>query len=405
MPGKKHALIHASELLTGAGVRRKDGRRPQEEDLGRIHDGAVVYEVGGKVLWAGLTDEMPREYRRVAAKDLRGKHAVVPGLVDSHTHLIFDGNRASEFAARCGGATYEEIARNGGGIATSVAATRAASSVRLEALAIQRLKAMAAFGVRTIEIKSGYGLSLESELKVLEVIPRLQAKFPELTLVPTFLGAHDFPKDRERADYLRELIEVMIPEVARRKLADACDVFIDRGYYTVEEGRRILAQAAKHGLKTKVHADELANTESAVFATEIGALSADHLLCVSAKGIRALGHSKRTVATLLPGTAFYLKAPHAPARKLIDAGACVAISTDFNPGSSVCLSLPAILTIAALYLGLTRAELFASVTYNAAKALGLEGRKGTIEAGRDADLAVLPFERFEEIYYNFAWSP
>jgi imidazolonepropionase len=373
------AMVHASELLTGVGVRRKDGRHPKEEDLGRIPDGAVVYEEGapgsGKVLWTGPTDRIPKEYRRARAQDLRGKRAVVPGFVDAHTHLIFDGDRSAEFADRCGGATYEEIAARGGGIASTVRATRAASATRLESLAVKRLKEIAAFGVRTIEIKSGYGLSLESELRILEVIPRLRARFPELTLTATFLGAHDFPKDRPRGEYLKELIDIQI------------------------------AAAARHGLKTKVHADELANTESAAMAAEVGALSADHLLCVSEKGIQSLAHSKKTVAMILPGTAFYLKAPHAPARRLIDAGACVGIATDFNPGSSMCTSLPAILTIAALYLGLTRAELFAAVTYNGAKALGLEASKGTIEPGRDADLAVLPFERFEEIYYRFAWSP
>ena len=194
----------------------------------------------------------------------------------------------------------------------------------------------------------------------------------------------------------------MLPEVARRKLADTCDVFIDEGYYTLDEGRKILEKARKLGLKTKVHADELGNTESAAMAAAIGALSADHLLKISDNGMRKLAASQ-TVAVLLPGTAFYLKAAHAPARKLIDAGACVALSTDFNPGTSMCLSLPVILTIAALYLGMSRSELFAAVTYNAAKALDLHGRKGTLEAGMDSDVVVLPFARFEEVYYRFAW--
>ena len=225
-----------------------------------------------------------------------------------------------------------------------------------------------------------------------------------MTLTATFLGAHDFPKDRGREEYMHELLERMLPEVARRKLADTCDVFIDEGYYTRDEGRRVLEEARKLGLKIKAHADELADTDSAALAAELGALSADHLLKISERGIQKLAASQ-TVAVLLPGTAFYLKAPHAPARKLIEAGACVALSTDFNPGTCVTLSLPTILTIAALYLGLTRAELFAAVTYNGAKALGLHQRKGTLGPGMDADFAVLPFARFEEMYYRFAWAP
>lgn len=405
------AIIHASEILTGAGIRARDGRRPREEDLGRIPDGAVVYSVRpggrpGKIEWVGPTAELPRRFARVRRQNLRGERAVIPGLVDCHTHLVFAGDRSDEFAARCGGATYAEIAARGGGIASTVRATRAASSVELERLASARLKEIASYGVRTVEAKSGYGLSAEHELKLLEVIPRLRKKFPALTIKSTFLGAHAFPPATERArpDYLRDLTETMLPAVAKKKLADACDVFIDEGYYTVEEGRRILERARKLGLKLKIHADELGNTSSAELAVDLGALSADHLLRVSDDGVRKLADSQ-TVAVLLPGTAFYLKAEHAPARKLIDAGAAVALATDFNPGTCMCLSLPAVMTIAALYLKMSRAELFAAVTYNGARALGLHDRKGTLERGMDADVAILPFPRFEELYYRFAWAP
>ena len=398
------AIVHASELLTGAGIRARDGRRVREEDIGRIEDGAVVYAEGGKILWVGATSKLPSKYARVRKRDLKRKHAVVAGFVDCHTHLVFAGDRSDEFAARCGGATYEEIAARGGGIVSTVSATRKASLSELERLAVARLKEARDYGIRTLEIKSGYGLSTEAELKVLEVVPRLRKKFPDMTLVSTFLGAHAFPKDMSRAEYLRELKEVMLPEVVRRKLATACDVFIDQGYYTLEEGREILARASELGLKTKVHADELVNTESAALAAELGSLSADHLLRISDAGIQKLAASQ-TVAVLLPGTAFYLKAAHAPARKLIDQGACVALSTDFNPGTSMTLNLPAIMTIAALYLGMTRAEILAAVTYNGAKALGLQSSKGTLESGKDADFTVLPFARFEETYYRFAWRP
>ncbi|MGZ3698077.1 MAG: imidazolonepropionase [Bdellovibrionota bacterium] len=397
------AIVHASEVLTGAGIRAKEGRRPKEEDLGRIFDGAIVYSEK-RIEWVGATRDLPKKFARAKKTNLKNARAVIPGMVDCHTHLVFAGDRSEEFAARCGGATYQEIAARGGGIQTTVRATREASAVELERTALARLKESYSYGIRTIEIKSGYGLSTEAELKLLGVIQKLRKKFPQMTIASTFLGAHDFPKDRSRAEYMKELLEEMLPAIAKRKLADACDVFVDEGYYNVGEAREILEKARALRLKIKIHADELGNTESANLAASLGALSADHLLKVSDAGIRALAASD-TVAVLLPGTAFYLKAAHAPARKLIDAGAAVALSTDFNPGTCMCLSLPTILTIAALYLGMTRAELFAAVTYNGAKALGLHARKGTLAAGVDPDFAVLPFARFEELYYRFAWSP
>jgi imidazolonepropionase len=290
-----HRLItHASELLTGAGIRAKDGRRPLEEDLGRIPDGALVYREPaqgkgpGRVEWVGPTSELPKRFRKLRARNLRGRQAVIPGLVDCHTHLLFAGDRSDEFAARCAGATYQELAARGGGIMATVRATREAPAAELERLAVARLREARSYGVRTLEIKSGYGLSWESELKLLSVIPRLRKRFPDLTLTSTFLGAHDFPRDRPREEYLAELETRMIPEVARRGLADSCDVFVDQGYYTREEGRRLLARARELGLKTKVHADELADTGAARMAAEAGALSADHLLKVSDEGVAAL---------------------------------------------------------------------------------------------------------------------
>jgi imidazolonepropionase len=405
------ALVHASEVWTGIGIRHKDGRKPVEADLGLIPDGALVYntrKIGTKTLpdqivWVGATKDLPEEYAQTPKRDLGGKHVVVPGLIDCHTHLVFAGDRSEEFALRCGGATYEEIASKGGGIQTTVNATRDASVEELEALAIPRVQEAWGYGVRTLEIKSGYGLKHDAELRSLQVVENLRARFPEMTFVSTYLGAHAWPKDQTKETYLAEMMAQTLPEVAKKKLASFCDVFIDEGYFSREEGRLLLERARELGLNLKVHADELGNTESASLAAHVAAHSADHLLKISDDGIKELAKSE-TVAVLLPGTAFYLKAEHAPARKLIDAGACVALSTDFNPGTCMTLNLPAILTIAALYLKMTRAEIFAAVTYNAARAIGLENRKGTIEAGRDADVTVLPFARFEECYYRFAWS-
>ncbi|MGK5088200.1 imidazolonepropionase [Bdellovibrionota bacterium FG-2] len=407
---KMRALVHASQLLTGAGVAGKDGRHIKDDDLDAIPDGALVYSVREtqgrvlphKIIWIGKTADLPKRFAKIQKTNLRQKQAVMPGLVDCHTHIVFAGNRADEFAARCAGASYQKIAEKGGGILKTVRATREATEKQLETLAVERVKKSASYGVRTFEIKSGYGLDFKTELKILAVIQRLKKRFPEYTFSSTFLGAHAFPPEQSRADYLKELTDQMLPEVVRKKLADCCDVFIDAGYYTLEEGRAILVKARALGLKTRIHADELANTESAALAAEIASLSADHLLQISENGISKIAPSN-TVAVLLPGTAFYLKAPHAPARKLIEAGACVALATDFNPGTCMCLSLPTIMTIAALYLGMSRSEIFSAVTYAGAKALGLQSRKGSLQVGKDADFAVLHFSSFEETYYRFSW--
>ncbi len=405
------AVIHASEVLTGLGVRAKDGRRIVESDLNRIEDGAVVYstrkaqgdEVPDRIEWVGPTSEMPSDYQHIKKQSLQLQQAIVPGLVDCHTHLVFAGNRADEFARRCGGESYEQIAASGGGIMATVHATRTATAQELETLAHARMREAYSYGTRTIEIKSGYGLSAEAELKILETIRKLKRDFPKMTIHSTFLGAHAFPSDMKREEYLRLLTDQMLPKIAQLGLADSCDVFVDQGYYTLEDGREILALAKKLGLRVRIHADELYDTSSAQMASEMGALSADHLLKISDAGIQAIAQSE-TVAVLLPGTAFYLKEKYAPARKLIDAGAAVAIATDFNPGTCMTLNLPAMMTLAALYMGMTRAEVFAAVTYNAAKALGLQEKKGTLAVGMDADFTILPFARFEEMYYRFAWS-
>ncbi len=402
--------MHASELLTGEGIRDKDGRLIEEHDVGQIHDAALVYsvkqasgrEIPAKIRWVGRTTDLPRKFLKARRTDLKLRRAVIPGLVDAHTHLVFAGDRSSEFARRCGGATYEEIAREGGGILRTVTATRAATEEELFRLACNRVREAMGYGIRTIELKSGYGLNHETELKQLRVAKRLKREFPEVLFQSTYLGAHAVPKGLSKQEYLDEMLRKTLPEVAARKLADACDVFIDEGYFTCEEGARILQAAAKAGLQIKVHADELSNTASSELAARLGALSADHLLQISDTGIEALAHSD-TTAVILPGTAFYLKAAHAPARRLIERGARVALASDFNPGTCMTLNLPAVMTIAALYLGLSRAELFAAVTYNAACALGFQERRGTLEPGLDAAFAILPFERFEELYYRFAW--
>lgn len=396
-----NAIIHASELITGSGIRKKDGRRPTAQDMDRIPDGAIVYDQKN-IHWVGPTKELPKKYLKSKRKNLKNEKCVTPGFVDCHTHLIHAGSRAQEFAARCQGATYEEIAKKGGGIQTTVRATREASVEELFKTAKKRIAEAIRHGVTCIESKSGYGLSHEAEIKTLQVTQKLKKAFPELYFQSTYLGAHDFPKDRSREDYLDEICEETLPEVAKKKLADACDVFIDQDYYTVEEGRRILEKAKKLGLKIKVHADELHNTEATQLAVQLQALSADHLLKISDASVAAIAKSQ-TVAVLLPGTAFYLKAPYAPARKLIDAGACVALSSDFNPGSCNSFSLPLMMTLSALYMGMSEAEIFAGVTYNAAKALGIQSFAGTLEPGMKPYLSIFEYLTFEEVYHHLGW--
>lgn len=380
--------------------------------MGRIPDGALVYslkkvgkqEIPGRILWVGSTRDLPRRYRNSRrTQDLRGRRAVIPGLVDCHTHLVFAGDRSAEFARRCGGESYQKIASEGGGILTTVKATREATEAGLLRLAKARVRESLSYGVRTLELKSGYGLDEASELKQLVVARKLAKAFPEVGFQSTYLGAHAIPKGRSRQEYVSEIVEKTLPHIASQGLADSVDVFVDEGYFEVSDARMILAEAKRLGLSVKLHADELGNTESAALACELGALSADHLLQISERGIQALAGSE-TTAVLLPGTAYYLRAAHAPARRLIDAGARVAIATDFNPGTCMTLNLPLVLNIAALYLGMSRAELLASVTYNAACALGLQERRGSLEPGKDAAFAILPFMKFEELYYCFGWS-
>jgi imidazolonepropionase len=326
---------------------------------------------------------------------------VTPGLVDPHTHAVFAGNRVQEFLARAQGEKY-----TGGRILTTVHATRNASEEELVAQVQPRLFRMLAQGVTAVEIKSGYGLSLPDELKILRAVRRLGEELP-LTLVPTFMGAHAFPPEISRSEYIRIIVEEMIPAVAKEKLASFCDVFCDRGFYTVEEARRILLAAKDHGLGLKIHADELSYVGAAELAGELSATSAEHLLHVSEAGIAALVRAG-TVAVLLPGTAFVLDEPYPPARKLIEAGVPVALGTDFNPGSCPIASLPWVMSLAVLKLKMTPEEVLSAATLNAAAALGLAEDLGTLEPGKRADLVVWDAKTWAEIPYwmgqNLVWA-
>lgn len=326
---------------------------------------------------------------------------MTPGLVDPHTHAVFAGNRVAEFLARARGEKY-----TGGGILITVQATRAASEEELVRLAKPRLLRMLGQGVTTVEVKSGYGLTPADELKMLRAVRRLGRELP-LTLVPTFMGAHALPPEVPREEYVRLLAEEMIPAVAREGLARFCDVFCDRGFFTVAEARTILLAARRWGLGLKIHADELAYVGAAELAGELFATSAEHLLHISEEGIHALARAG-TVAVLLPGTAFVLDEPYPPARRLIEAGVPVALGTDFNPGSCPLASLPFVMSLGVLKLRMSPEEVLTAVTLNAAAALGLAHELGSVEVGKRADFVVWDAASFTEIPYwmgqNLAWA-
>ena len=323
-----------------------------------------------------------------------------PGFVDCHTHAVFGAPRLDDHERRALGEDYKTIAAAGGGILQSVRDVRARSEAELAALTRARLATLLAHGSTTIEVKSGYGLDLESELKQLRVIRHLATSQPA-TLVSTFLGAHEIPPEwrENRAGYVRQLCDEMIPAVSRERLAVCCDVFCEPGAFSVAEARAILTTARRRGLALKLHADELEGSGGAELAAELGALSADHLAGISAAGVRTLGASP-TVAVLLPATMEFLGAARqAPARQLLEAGAGVALATDFNPGSSPTVSLPLVMALGVSRLRLRHAEALSAVTVNAAAALGLAADRGQLAPGFRADLVLCEVSEWREIAY------
>lgn len=326
---------------------------------------------------------------------------VMPGFVDSHSHIVFAGSRSQEFARRLSGVSYRQIASEGGGILATMAAVRSASEDELftvgRKLALSALK----HGTTTLEVKSGYALDSEGELKMLRAIRRLKNELP-LRIHSTFLGAHDVPPEyAHRSDeYVQTVCDEMIPRVVAENLASTCDVFCDTGYFTVPQSRKILQTARNHGMQTKVHADELSCFHAAELAVECGSLSADHLLFVSELGIESLAQSD-TVSTLLPGTAYTLKLPYAPARRLIEAGAVVAIATDCNPGSCYSENMQGVLSLACTNMSLSIEESICAATINGAFALRSSAEVGSIEIGKCADFLVLDVEHYADLVYHF----
>jgi imidazolonepropionase len=392
-------LHRAAEVVcvTRDGTLAKRGKALGELEI--IPNGTVVVR-DGSIAWVGPSAEMPAVAPDAQRIDCAGK-TVLPGFVDSHTHLVFTGTRETEFEARLLGRTYQEIAAAGGGINATVRSVRKATKEELKEAARPRLRRFLEFGVTTVEAKSGYGLSLQDEMKCLEVIAEMNQEGP-LELVPTFLGAHAVPPEyqRDRPGYVREVVENMLPEVARSGLARYCDVFCEQGAFSIAESEKVLNRARELGLGLKIHADEFSASGGAVLAAKLGAVSADHLLRIDDDGVTALAGS-RTVATLLPGTAFFLGVPFAPARKLIEQGAAVALASDCNPGTCPTENLPLVGAMACTQMRMLPAEAITAMTLNAAAALGRGDCIGSIEPGKQADLIVCNGPSYRHLFYHF----
>ncbi len=402
---KKVTLLikNAKQLLTLSSDKKGPRRGREMDDLRLIEDGAIAVS-GKKIVAVGKTkDVLTRIKTDKKTKVIKADDKVVlPGFVDCHTHPVFGATREEEFELRIKGKTYEEIARAGGGIKSSVKSLRQLSKEELIKLTLPRLDRFLSYGTTTIEAKSGYGLSLNDEIKILEVIKKLSQIHP-IDLVPTFLGAHEIPDEyrERREEYIDLLVKQMIPEVAKRKLAYFCDVFCEKGVFSLDESRKILETAKNYGLKPKLHADQLTPFGGAELSAEVGAVSADHLEFVSDSGIDRMKKSG-TIAVLLPGSVFGLgKENYPPARKMIERGLPVALATDFNPGSSFTESMPVILSLACLRMKLTPAEGITAATINSAYAIDRGDSIGSLESGKKADIVIWDVKNYKELPYHY----
>ena len=392
----------ASQLVTCSGFAAKPGK--EMSNLHIINNGAVVIKEG-IITAVGTSEDVLSDFDESEFEiiDAKGK-AVLPGFVDSHTHLVFGGYRAEEFSWRLRGDSYMDIMQRGGGIFRTVKSTRQATIEQLIETGIRRLDSMLSFGVTTVEGKSGYGLDFSTEIKQLEVMQNLDELHP-VDIVKTFLGAHAVPEEYRSRDnqYIEYLIDKVMPEITKRNLAEFCDVFCEENVFSIEQSRKLLSKAKEMGLKIKIHADEMFHSGGAELAATIGATSADHLLQASDKGIRDMAETG-VVATLLPGTAFSLKEPYARGRYMIDHQCAVALATDFNPGSCFSESIPLIIALATIYMDMTTEEAISALTINGAAALDRADTIGSIDVGKNGDVIVLEFPSYKYIPYHIAVS-
>ncbi len=396
-------IYNASQVVTV----RDDAKGPKVAsemlDLGVIEGGAIAIE-GGKIVDVGKSDELLERYKDAYKRIDASGCTVLPGFVDAHTHLPFVGTREDEFLLRLKGVEYIEILKAGGGILNTVKKVREATKDELfKSTKINALKLLSS-GVTTAEAKSGYGLNLEDEIKQLEVLRELALE-GSLEIVPTFLGAHVIPPEyrSNRRAYIDLLKEVILPEVAKGKLAKFCDVFCDEGAFSLEESREILLRAKELGFGLRIHADEIAPLGGAILACQVGAKSAEHLIRVSDEGIRMMAE-KKVFAVLLPGTSFSLRKPYAPARKIISAGVPVALGTDFNPGSCYCSSMEMVLQLAVLGMGMLPEEAIVASTLNSAYSLDIGDRVGSIDVGKQADIVIMSVPKYSFLFYEIGRS-
>lgn len=395
-------IKHAAQLATIAG-KNEPRKRKEMSDLGIIEDGSVWIE-NGVIAAIGATEELEREYGDRASEadiiDATGR-LVTPGLVDPHTHVAYGGSREREFEMRLEGATYMEIMNAGGGIHATTRMTREATEDELVEQTLRRLDSFLKHGVTTVEGKSGYGLDLETELKQLRAMKRLNDIHP-IDLVPTFMGAHAVPQEYKgnEDEYIDSIINDMLPVVAEEKLAVFNDVFCEVGVFTPEQSERILEAGKKFGLIPKIHADEIESYGGAELAAKVGAISAEHLLKASDEGIKQMAEAG-VIACLLPATALYLREEAAKGRQMVDEGVAVAISTDCNPGSSPTTSMPLVMNLACISMRLTPAEALVAATMNAACAIKMEDKVGSLEVGKQGDVVMWNISNYQELQYLF----
>ncbi|HEY4271267.1 MAG TPA: imidazolonepropionase [Candidatus Udaeobacter sp.] len=393
------AVLHASQVVTLSGPKRP--RVATElSAIGIIRDGGMLIH-DGQIERVGPSDEIEKDVCDGEIVDARGR-VVMPGFVDAHTHLVFAGDRVDDFERRARGETYQQIAKAGGGIWSTVEKTRAASEADLLACANKHANWFMQCGTTTAEAKSGYGLALEDELRILRVMRQLNQKRP-LEIVPTFLGAHAVPQEYSTDEYVDFVINEMMPRVASENLAEFCDVFCDHGYFDIAQSREVLTAAQKLGLKLRGHVDQLTNSGGAKLMAELNATTADHLEQTDEQGIAALKEAN-VQPVLLPGSVYALGSAHYPrAREMIDAGLAIVLATDFNPGSSPTPSMPMILSLACTQMKMSPAEAITAATINAAYSLNRGEKIGSLEAGKRADFAVFDCEDYRELAYWFGF--
>lgn len=369
-------------------------------DLGIIGNCSVIIK-DGKISAFTKTQQLKTKNSKLTIIDAEDC-VVMPGFVDCHTHLVFAGSRENEFVMRLEGKSYKEILSAGGGILQTVNHTRQASEKELLALAQRRIDELIKWGTTTVEIKSGYGLDTENELKILRTIKQLQKQnHHKITIIPTFLGAHAVPPGIKKSDYIETIINDMIPQVAKQRLSTFCDVFCENFVFNAQESLRILKTARKFGLIPKVHADEIESSGGAEVAGKVAAISAEHLLYPSAQGLKLM-KKQNVIAVLLPGTTFFLRSKQTPPiDKMRKLGIVIALGSDFNPGTCMIYQMPIIIALGCLLYGLTLTEAIRGATINSAKTLGLDNTIGSIEVGKDADIIILDVPDYKHIAYQF----